>query len=135
MAAATKLPGGVSQPAWMRNCSLSRPRVTGEANSTRWKRGEFSKTGMSVLAAAACPVISTPLLSRERVVSQASAGRSSVSSRSTGSGRIAEDGSDSIVVASFRFCSRSRTMRSTVRTSASRFLIDAFTVSRRRCSR
>jgi len=51
---------GVSQTALIRNCSLSRPRVTGEANSTRSSRGEFSRRGIKVLAAAACPVISTP---------------------------------------------------------------------------
>ena len=46
-------PGGAgpSQAARMRNCSFSRPRVTGDENSTRSSRGEFSSTGMSALAA------------------------------------------------------------------------------------
>ena len=36
------------------------PRVTGDENSTRSSRGEFSSRGISALAAAAWPVSSTP---------------------------------------------------------------------------
>ncbi len=66
---------GSPRTALMRNCSLSRPRVTGDENSTRSSRGEFSSSGIRVLAAAACPLISTPLVSKERLVTQASDGR------------------------------------------------------------
>src|SRR5262249_56352624 len=70
------VPGGgavapaASHDARMRNCSrLSRPRVTGEENSTRSRRGEFSSTGINALAADAAPVNSTPFRSIHTVVS------------------------------------------------------------------
>src|SRR3989441_8732755 len=84
---AATAPGEPSHDARIRNCSLSRPRVTGDENSTRSRRGEFSRSGMRAAAAEAWPVSSTPFVSAESSVSHASFGRSSVSSRSRGSGR------------------------------------------------
>src|SRR5205814_3250897 len=120
-----------SHAAWMRNCSRSRPRVTGEANSTRSNRGEFSRSGISALAALACPVSSTPLPSSDTSVSHASFGRSSVSSRRTGSGRIALALRPSMVLTRVRLPSSSRSMRSTPRTSLSRRAISPLTAVRR----
>src|SRR5262245_22903389 len=107
---------GVSQAALIRNCSLSRPLVTGEENSTRSNRGEFSRRGMRELAADACPLSSIPLLSKDKFVTHASGGTSSVSSRRTGSGFSALASSDSIAVRSFRLRSSSRWIPSTART-------------------
>src|SRR5262249_13780165 len=110
-------PGAPSHEARILNCSLSRPRVTGEENSTRSSRGEFSRRGISAAAAAACPVSSTPLVSAESSVSHASLGKRSVSSRSSGSGRTLPVSSDWIVVSNRRLRSRSCRRRSVDRTS------------------
>ena len=77
-----------SHAARMRNCSFSRPRVTGDENSTRSRRGEFSSNGISALAAAAWPVSSTPFWSNDAVVSQVP-GRQEVGVRSRRAPRAA----------------------------------------------
>src|SRR5262249_29632303 len=77
-------PPGRSPPALRRNCSRSRPFVTGEVNSTRSKVGEPSRSGMSWAAALANPASSSPFRSTDTFVSQTSCGSRSVSSRSRG---------------------------------------------------
>src|SRR3990172_6172273 len=118
--AAAAVAGGVSHDALILNCSLSRPLVTGEANSTFSSLAEPSRSGMSWLAAGAWPVISTPLVSSDTVVSQASTGTSSVSSRRSGSGWSAESSTLRSVARSWRFFSTSPIRRSTAFTSGSR---------------
>ena len=105
-------PGGRSQPAFRRNCSRSRPLVTGEVNSTPSKVGEASSRAMSWEALLAKPASSRPLRSTETLVSQTSWGRSSVSSRSSGSARRCW-------VSKLRSVSTSRRARSTACESCS----------------